>query len=169
MARNYYSEIHLHLVWHTKNSLPLIVPRVERATYAALRKRCADADVELHAMGGTPTHVHLAVTVAPTLTVSKLVGQLKGGSAHDVNHANGPREAHLQWQAGYGVVSFGSKDLPWVCQYVENQKAHHAKGRVRTERLERISEEEDEGRSRGGKPRATGLAEIVVAPRANPR
>ena len=26
MSRNYYSEIHLHIVWHTKNSLPLLTP-----------------------------------------------------------------------------------------------------------------------------------------------
>ncbi len=29
MSRNYYSEINLHIVWHTKNSLPLLTPDVE--------------------------------------------------------------------------------------------------------------------------------------------
>jgi putative transposase len=145
MSRNYYSEIHLHLVWHTKNSSPLLVPRVETAACASLRRRCAEADVELHAIGGTPTHIHMAVTIPPTLTITTFVGQLKGGSAHDVNHAGGRRQPRLHWQVGYGVVSFGTKDMGWVCNYVENQPAHHAKKIIRTDRLERITDVEDEG------------------------
>lgn len=47
----------------------------------------------------------------------------------------------LQWQAGYGVVSFGTKDLEWVKAYVRNQKEHHARGTVQ-ERLERILSDE---------------------------
>ena len=30
MPHNYYSEINLHLVWHTKDSLPLLTPTVSR-------------------------------------------------------------------------------------------------------------------------------------------
>jgi hypothetical protein len=32
----------------------------------------------------------------------------------------------LQWQSGYGVVSFGRKDLQWVQAYVRNQREHHS-------------------------------------------
>ncbi len=44
----------------------------------------------------------------------------------------------LEWQAGYGVVSFGTGDLPWVRDYVRNQREHHARGKVE-DRLERIT------------------------------
>jgi putative transposase len=43
----------------------------------------------------------------------------------------------LDWQGGYGVVSFGAKDLEWVKRYVRNQKEHHARGTTH-ERLESI-------------------------------
>ena len=42
MSRNYYSEINLHLVWHTKNSLPLLTPAVEPLTHRLLKKRVVD-------------------------------------------------------------------------------------------------------------------------------
>src|SRR5438067_12398799 len=29
MSRNYYGEIHLHMIWHTKDSLPLLTPQLE--------------------------------------------------------------------------------------------------------------------------------------------
>lgn len=47
----------------------------------------------------------------------------------------------LEWQHGYGVVSFGTRDLKWVVDYVTNQKEHHAKGNV-FERLEKIENDE---------------------------
>jgi hypothetical protein len=58
-----------------------------------------------------------------------------------VNHQSGRKENLLQWQTGYGVVSFGTKDLPWVREYIRNQRQHHA-GATIQERLERIEYDE---------------------------
>ena len=49
----------------------------------------------------------------------------------------------LEWQVGYGVVSFGTKDLPWVKLYIQHQKEHHAKAFVH-DRLERITDLESD-------------------------
>jgi putative transposase len=142
MSRNYYSEINLHLVWHTKNSLPLLSPEVETLAHGFLKKRVVDTrGAFVHEIGGIETHVHIAVSIPPTLTVSEFIGQLKGGSSHDVNQAMGRRQKVLEWQAGYGVVSFGTRDLLWVVEYVRNQREHHSRGAVH-ERLERITEVE---------------------------
>ena len=142
MSRNYYSEINLHLVWHTKNSLPLLTPTVEPLAHQSLTKRIVDwPGAFVHAIGGIETHVHVVVTVPPTLLISDFLGQLKGGSSHDVNHRGPGNSKSLEWQAGYGVVSFGTGDLPWVVAYVRSQREHHA-NRTAQERLERIATEE---------------------------
>jgi hypothetical protein len=44
----------------------------------------------------------------------------------------------LEWQAGYGVVSFGTRDLQWVVDYIHNQHTHHANGTAH-ERLEQMT------------------------------
>ena len=140
MSRNYYSEINFHIVWHTKNSLPLLTDVVEPAAHRCLTRRVVETPgAFIHAIGGTPTHVHLAVTVPPTLLVCDFIGELKGGSSHEVNHPGAGNSKQLQWQAGYGVVSFGTRDLEWVVAYVRNQREHHASGTMQ-ERLERITE-----------------------------
>ncbi|MCH8046241.1 MAG: transposase [Planctomycetes bacterium] len=54
------------------------------------------------------------------------------------------RFKRLEWQRGFGVVSFGKAHLDWVLRYIANQKEHHATGRIE-ERLERISLDEDGG------------------------
>jgi putative transposase len=142
MSRNYYSEINLHLVWHTKNSLPLLTPEVEPLAHRFLKKRIIETlGVFVHEIGGIETHIHLAVTIPPTLLISEFIGKLKGGSSHDVNQAIGLRQKALEWQTGYGVVSFGTRDLPWVIDYIRSQREHHSRGTTH-ERLERITQEE---------------------------
>jgi putative transposase len=153
MSRNYYSEINLHLVWHTKNSIPLLTAEVEPLAHRFLKKRIIETPgAFVHEVGGTETHVHLAVSVPPTLTPSEFIGRLKGGSAHDVNQAMGRRGKALQWQAGYGVVSFGTRDLNWVKEYIRNQREHHARGTTH-DRLERITHEEPEFAAQAGAQR----------------
>jgi putative transposase len=137
MARNYYSEINLHVIWHTKESSPLLVPKVEAIAHHHIRGRCIDTPgVFIHEIGGIETHVHLCISIPPTLLVSDFVGQLKGASSHEVNQKLSHKA--LEWQAGYGVVSFGTRDLPWVKDYVRNQRERHACGDVE-DRLERIT------------------------------
>ena len=100
MSRNYYSEINLHVVWHTKESAALLHYDVEALTHRCLRRRMINTEgVFVHEIGGTDTHVHTCVTVPPTVLISEFIGQLKGGSSHDVNQRVGLRSKVLQWQA----------------------------------------------------------------------
>jgi REP element-mobilizing transposase RayT len=141
MASHVFHEIYLHFNWHTKDDYPLITPKVEPVVYKLIEDRCRNTKgVYFHAIGGTPTHVHLAMNIEPSVCISDLIGQLKGGSAHDFNQEH--RMKALEWQRGFGVVSFGKRQLPWVKEYIAGQKEHHATGRVH-ERLELISMEEN--------------------------
>ena len=71
MTRNYYSEINLHIVWHTKSSAPLLTPEVEPLAHRVLRRRLVHTDdVFVHEIGGTQSHVHVCVAVRPTILIS---------------------------------------------------------------------------------------------------
>ena len=142
MPRNVYSEINPHITWHTKSRAAVIVDEIERQLFAFIQRKIAGASegVELQAIGGTTDHVHLAVRVPPTLNVSEWIGQIKGSSAHHINHRIANHRV-LEWQTGYGVVSFGTKGLPWVVEYIRNQKEHHARGLTHG-RLERVEARE---------------------------
>jgi REP element-mobilizing transposase RayT len=83
------------------------------------------------------------VSIEPTLTISEWIGQLKGGTSHDVNQQLRRNVKVLQWQTGYGVVSFGTGDLEWVRTYIRNQRDHHGRHRVH-DRLQRITRYDDE-------------------------
>ena len=139
MRHNAYFEINLHISWHTKNSEPLLIGEIEERVHQYLRHRIVKAGALCHAVGGIETHVHAAVSVPPALEIARWIGELKGASAHYINSEIAKRKA-LTWQTGYGVVSFGTRDLQWVVRYVLNQKQHHARGSVH-DRLERVFQE----------------------------
>ena len=150
MPRNVYSEINLHVTWHTKHNTPVLVDTVENRTHRHLRHRALQTPgVNVHEIGGTADHVHLAVSIPPTLAIAEWIGQLKGASSHHINHEICNRNV-LEWQEGYGIVSFGTKDLPWVVAYVRNQKQHHAAGDT-ADRLERTTRPEDSSDSDSAK------------------
>jgi putative transposase len=99
--------------------------------------------VFIHEIGGIETHLHLCLSIAPTILISDFIGQLKGASSHDVNQKLGHKA--VEWQSGYGVVSFGTRDLEWVKDYVRNQRDRHQRGKV-DDRLERITALEPEAK-----------------------
>ena len=116
------------------------MPAVEQVVHNLLTDRCRKSKgVYLHGLGGTDTHVHLAISIEPQVTISELVKDLKGGSSYETNQALGADT--LGWQRGYGVVSFGKRNLPWVLEYIVHQKEHHARSRV-VDRLERADVED---------------------------
>jgi putative transposase len=142
MSLRAYSEINLHFTWQVKARLPIITTEIEPRLYRYVRSYALQSKgLIFHEIGGTETHVHIAVTIPPTLLISEWIGKIKGASSHYVNHELVNRKV-LDWQTGYGVVSFGTKDLDWVVNYIRNQKDHHKKHST-VERLERITNDEE--------------------------
>lgn len=142
MAGHVYHEIFLHFNWHTKNNTALLRGRIEEEAHRQiLEKGSRIKGVSLIELGGTDDHVHLAIRIAPYVTISDLVQELKGASSHEVNKALGHKA--LEWQRGYGVVSFGQRHLEWVRDYIRRQREHHAKGSA-IARLEMCEEIEGE-------------------------
>ena len=138
-----FHEIYLHFNWHTKGDRPMLAGDMEDRVHKLIRNRCRQAKgVFLHGIGGTDNHVHIALSIESSVCVSEAIRQLKGGSAHDINEATG--RTSLQWQRGYGVVSFGKRNLGWVLQYIANQREHHARGNVQ-HRLESAGTDEKPG------------------------
>ena len=91
----------------------------------------------VHAIGGVEDHIHLIVSIPPTLAIAKrcceaqiadFVKKIKGSSAHYLNQFLSSSLDKFGWQEGYGVFSLGSKQLEQAVEYVNNQKAHHLNG-----------------------------------------
>ena len=140
MSGHVFHEIYLHINWHTKLSRPLLTTSLEPEVHDFLRRRVEQTQgVFFHGVGGTATHIHLAVNIEPSVNISDFVGDVKGACSREINKLR--RAKSLEWQRGYGVVSFGKRQLNWVLEYIANQKEHHVRGTIH-ERLERMMMDE---------------------------
>lgn len=120
--------LYYHLVWTTKERHPLINPERETKLYAYIVNKSDRFGSIIHAIGGVEDHVHLVVSIPPTLASADFVKNIKGGSAHHLNHSFLASPGKFGWQEGYGIFSLGGKQLEEAVSYVKNQKEHHLSG-----------------------------------------
>jgi len=122
-----FSELFVHLNWHCKADQPMIVPGLEPKLHDHIEQYCEKCKgVKFISVGGTLTHVHLLIQFEPFICLADWMGKIKGGSSHDMNEE--AKRTVLQWQRGYGAVSFARHDLNGLLRYVKEQKRHHGIG-----------------------------------------
>jgi putative transposase len=122
--REPYTQMYLHIVWSTHDRHPFVTPEIQPRIYRIIQAECVEMKVSLIAIGGVEDHVHLLVRFPSTISVSKLVKQVKGVSSHfasDWLHHQQP----FKWQEGYGAFTISARDLPRLKNYVANQAEHH--------------------------------------------
>jgi REP element-mobilizing transposase RayT len=116
--------LYYHVVWTTRHRQPLITHDIARVLYPFIENRAKRCGSYVHSIGGIEDHIHLAISIPPSSTVSDIVGRLKEGSRHFLNKELGITSG-FSWQHGFGVFSFSESDLPAVVGYVLGQQAHH--------------------------------------------
>ena len=128
-----------HIIWTTKNRDAVITSAIETVLFATIRSKSDELRSPLLAVNGTVDHVHVAVSVRPSLAVGDWVGQIKGASSRAINLAFDTLDPKFRWQEDYGVLTFGEKNADFVLRYIEKQKEHHRSGDLQPY-LERMEE-----------------------------
>lgn len=124
-----YWKLYYHIVWSTKYRLPLIEPAWEEELYGYMRGKAMALGCTPHAINGTADHTHVVISIPPKLAVATVIGQLKGASSHRANEIFVSNKS-FAWQTEYGAFSVSENVLPYVIEYVNNQKQHHAKNSI---------------------------------------
>jgi len=71
----------VHIVFSTKDRVPLIAPEIEPDLFAYLGGICRAHDSPLVAAGGAADHVHLLVSQSKTITLADLLMHIKKDSS----------------------------------------------------------------------------------------
>jgi putative transposase len=115
----------IHFVWATHDRLPLVAPAFEQRVYDYIARVCQDDGCRVIAISGMPDHVHLLVGISATVTLSKLMKDVKGGSSRFISEHCAPGE-WFAWQAHYGAIAVSPAHVARVTAYIAKQKQHHA-------------------------------------------
>ena len=112
----------VHIVFSTKNREPLLRSEIPLHPYLATVARNAGCDCYL--VGGVADHVHIALRLSRTITIAKIVEELKTSSSKWLKTHG---LAQFAWQSGYGAFSVGPSDLDALTAYIDKQEQHHRK------------------------------------------
>ena len=73
--------------------------------------------------GGTANHLHLLMSLPPTVTLAKIVQEIKGNTSRWLNESG----SRFAWQEGYGAFSVSQSQRKRVFDYIDGQVEHHKK------------------------------------------
>jgi putative transposase len=121
-----YTVMYYHMIWTTKYRQKTISSALESSIIAAIQDKSEQLSSPIHAINNAYDHIHIAVSIAPSIAVAHWVGQTKAFSSYIVNREFKNLESDFHWQGGYGSKTFGEKALSYVSNYIIKQKEHHA-------------------------------------------
>ena len=120
----------LHLEWCTKYRYKMFRKiKYKNLLTACIRRSASRHNIKIMELDVQPEHIHCVVEVSFSMTVSKTLQLLKGGSSklffefHEKARLRYPR-GHL-WSRGKFASSVGFVQLDAVKNYVRNQSEHH--------------------------------------------
>ena len=123
MASTYLS-LHYHIVFGTKNRMPLIAaawrPRLHEYLGGTIRGLGGIPE----AVGGVADHVHLLVGLPSTHCLADVVREVKKSTTAWVNDGV-VGDGKFSWQSGYAAFTVSATSCQAVREYIAYQEEHH--------------------------------------------
>ena len=119
-----YTNLLYHLVFSTKERIPLITKELQPDLYAYIGGIVRGEGGVLLEVGGISDHVHLLAKFKPTVAISDLLKKIKGGSSKWVNEEKF-KLRKFGWQDGYAAFSVSESQVDAVRRYIREQEQHH--------------------------------------------
>ena len=122
-------DLKYHIIWCTKYRYRILTQEVANRVRELIREICRANYVDIMSGSMSPDHVHLLVSIPPSLSVSKFMQYVKGKSSRKImiefEHIRKRYWGHHVWGRGYFAVTVGNLNERQVQEYIENQDLHH--------------------------------------------
>lgn len=119
-------DIEYHIVWTTKYRYRVLEKKIAERAREIIRQTCNSMNVTIIKGAIGVDHIHLLLSCPPSLSVSKIVQQLKGKTSKilQTEFVELRRKywgRHL-WGVGYFCRSVGTVTRDMIKDYIENQQ-----------------------------------------------
>lgn len=128
-----HTNLHYHIVFSTKERLPLIKDEWRERLHAYLGGIVKNLEGVPLAIGGINNHVHLLVGLKSSHRLDYFVRDLKADSSKWIHTEI---KEKFEWQKGYGAFTVSPLGIENVRQYVLNQEIHHRQKTFENEYVE---------------------------------
>ncbi|MET3036455.1 IS200/IS605 family transposase [Chryseobacterium sp. NRRL B-14859] len=132
---NTYTQIYIQIVFAVKGRQNLISKENREELHKFITGIVSNRNQKLFAVFAMPDHVHILVSMSPTISISDLVRDIKSASSKFINE-KGWIKGKFNWQEGFGAFSYSKSSVDLVIKYILNQEKHHKKKSFKEEYLD---------------------------------
>jgi REP element-mobilizing transposase RayT len=122
-----YTALHYHVIFATKNREPCIGGDWRGDLHAYVGGILKGMEAHPLGVGGVADHVHVLVSMRPTVCLSDCVRELKKSATAWVRERYPQFQRRFQWQEGYSAFTVSASAREPVRRYIERQEEHHRK------------------------------------------
>lgn len=129
---NTYSQIYVQIVFAVKGRENLISKIHREELHKYITGIVQNRGQKILSIFCMPDHVHLLVSIKPSIAISDLVRDIKAGSSNFINQQHWVK-GKFNWQEGFGAFSYSKSQIDTVIKYILSQEEHHKKTTFREE------------------------------------
>src|SRR4030095_611805 len=118
-----YTNLLYHIVFGTKDRLPLITKDLRPDLHQYLGGLVNGLHGTPLEINGTADHVHVLARIKPVISIAEFLSKYKSNSSAWARRQTGK----FKWQVKYGAFSVSQSQVEPVRNYIRNQEVHHAK------------------------------------------
>ena len=119
-----YTASYYHIVFRTYRSEQTIAIEHDRELFAYIYGIVKNLDGQTYRVGGMPDHIHMLVSLPPTMSLAAFVQRIKTDSSKWLK-INPDFPTFRGWATGYAAFSYSLKDRDKIVGYIMRQKEHH--------------------------------------------
>jgi putative transposase len=120
MAHTYTQNL-IHLVFSTKERLPLIPNEKQAELWKYIVGIGANHKIRVISVGGMRDHVHVLFDLPKTMTLAKAAQTIKANSSRWMCET----DRRFAWQEAYGAFGVSESGRETTIEYIMNQPQHH--------------------------------------------
>ena len=121
-----YIKIMVHLLWSTKNRVPLINEKLKARLINHIKENSIEKGIFIDTINCVADHIHILISLGSEQTISKVSQLIKGESSNWINKEK-ILKGKFEWQNDYFAVSVSESMIERVRKYIRNQEEHHKK------------------------------------------
>src|SRR4030095_939777 len=112
-----YTNLLYHIVYGTKDRLPLITKELRPDMHRFLGGLVNDLHGTPLEINGVADHLHVLARIKPGISISEFLSKLKSKSS---GSANRKTRGRFRWQVKYGAFTVSQSQVERVREYIRN-------------------------------------------------
>ena len=120
-----YTKLLYHIILRTKYNQPTLALEHDTKLYGYILGIVKNKNCILYRINGMADHVHLLVSIHPSISVANFVRDIKSSTTKWLK-TNKYFPSFKSFSEGYAALTYGMKEKETIINYIKNQRKHHA-------------------------------------------